>query len=139
MLAQSDFAKKLGGGGSLPDSVGKNGDRNAQPIRLTDLFSCIVSRMKLSALLVYFETSPAIKLLRSQHAPYVVDFLHRQFKAAERIVVPHSELLPALASYIEEARELDPEVLRDRPETYLTDWCIGERRWLIRRFGVESQ
>ena len=93
--------------------------------------------MKLSALFVYFETSPAIKLLRSQHAPYVVDFLHWQFKAAERIVVPHSELLPALASYIEEARELDPEVLRDRPETYLTDWCIGERRWLIRRFGVE--
>jgi hypothetical protein len=36
--------------------------------------------MRLGKLLVYFETSPALHLLRARNAPFVIDFLDRQFK-----------------------------------------------------------
>ena len=37
--------------------------------------------MHLTQLITYFETSPAVRLLRSQNAPFVVDFLHALFSA----------------------------------------------------------
>lgn len=89
--------------------------------------------MKLDRLITYFETSPSIKLFRSsQNAPFIVDFLHRTFKDASRITVPHSELLAALIDYRESIGELYPDVLRDNPDQYLTTWCSGEHRWLRR-------
>ena len=51
--------------------------------------------MQLEELLLYFETSPAIRLLRSPHAPLVADFLHQQFKRAGRVGVPHADLQAA--------------------------------------------
>ena len=88
--------------------------------------------MKLDQLIAYFDTSPAVKLLRSQHAPYVIAFLHQLFKDSGRITVPMSELQAALAEYQETIHETYPEVLRDRPEQYVSDWCSGETRWLHR-------
>lgn len=87
-----------------------------------------------SQLRVYFDSSPAIRLLQATHAPYLVAFLYQRFKRARVISIPHSELLPALASFREEVQESFPEALRDRPETYLTDWC--EKRWLRRVLEV---
>ena len=52
--------------------------------------------MHLADLLIYFETSPAVRLLRSTNAPFLLDFLERQFKKPGRISVPHSELQAAL-------------------------------------------
>lgn len=90
--------------------------------------------MQLDRLRTYFETSPSIKLFRAaQNAPFVIDFLHRQFKDAGRITIPHSELLGALLEYREATAETHGDVLRDKPEQYLTAWCSGEQRWL-RRF-----
>jgi len=83
-------------------------------------------------LLTYFNTSPAIALLRARNAPFVVAFLSRQFKRAGRITVPFSELLAGLAAYQEELQETDPELLCDRPETYLSNWCSSDTRWLHR-------
>jgi hypothetical protein len=88
--------------------------------------------MNLAKLLVYFETSPALKLLRSPNAPYLIDFLHRQFKRSAQLSVPQSELLAQLAAYQEELAEEHPEALRDRPEVYLRTWSAGETRWLRR-------
>lgn len=89
--------------------------------------------MRLGKLRVYFETSPALRLLRSPNAPFIIDWLDRQFKQAGRIAIPHSDLLAALADYQEELRETDPDQLTARPETYLTDWSGPDKLWL-RRF-----
>lgn len=88
----------------------------------------IVDLMNLGRLLVYFEGSPAIRLLRAQHAPYVISFLYQQFKQSDAITRPQSELLAALGSF----QENFSDVLRDKPETYLSGWCSGDKRWLHR-------
>jgi hypothetical protein len=88
--------------------------------------------MQLAELLAYFETSPAVQLLRSRNAPFVAHFLDEQFKQPGRITVPHPELLAALAAYREALRETHPDALRDRPEAYLAAWCSRETRWLRR-------
>jgi Protein of unknown function (DUF3375) len=90
------------------------------------------SAAHLARLRVYFETSPAISLLRSPNAPYVVDFLHQQFKRGGRITVGLSDLLAALANYQERLHETQPDRLRDKPEVYLAQWCANETRWLHR-------
>lgn len=92
--------------------------------------------MQLDKLRAYFKISPALSLLRSPHAPYLVDFLNRQFKQAGRISIPHSELLTALVVYIEEQQESNPAEFTQKPEQYLVDWCTGDARWLRR--GLEA-
>jgi len=47
--------------------------------------------------------------------------------------VPHSELLGHLIDFQEELHVTEPEVLTDKPETYLANWSSGDSRWL-RRF-----
>ena len=93
--------------------------------------------MNLGLLLTYFQTSPAITLLRAQHAPYVISFLHEQFKRSGSIVVPHSELLASCAAWLEDLQESHATAPRDKPEHYLTARCAGESRWLVRRFAVD--
>jgi hypothetical protein len=88
--------------------------------------------VNLSKLLVYFETSPALRLLRSPNAAFIVDFLDQQFKRAGRITVPFSDLCAALAAYQEAVQATDPDVLRDKPENYLSGWCSSDTRWLHR-------
>jgi hypothetical protein len=88
--------------------------------------------VSLGKLLVYFETSPALSLLRARSAPFVIDFLGRQFKQSGRIVVPHAELLASLVLYQEDLLESHPDCLMDKPEAYLSDWCSADRRWLQR-------
>jgi hypothetical protein len=89
--------------------------------------------MLLGQLTTYFNTSPAIALLRAEkNAPYIIAFLHRQFKRANRITASASELLAALTAYQEELHDTDPDVLGDKPENYLASWCSANRRWLHR-------
>ncbi len=89
--------------------------------------------MHLGKLLVYFETSPALRLLRAQNAPYIIDFLDRQFKQGGRIAIPHSDLHPALIAYQEELHETHPDKLPVRADTYLAEGCSPDALWL-RRF-----
>jgi hypothetical protein len=88
--------------------------------------------MHLAELRTFFDTSPAVSLLRSSNAPYIVDFLEQSFKRAGRISFPFSELHAALTAYTEEIHAVYPDVLRDRPEVYLTAWCSSDTRWLHR-------
>jgi hypothetical protein len=90
------------------------------------------SAAHLARLQVYFETSPAISLLRSTNAPYVVDFLHQQFKRGGRVMVGFADLAAALADYQERIHQTEPDRLRDKAETYLAQWCANETRWLHR-------
>lgn len=89
-------------------------------------------RMQREQLIAHFDTSPAIKLLRSPLAPFVVEFLHRQFKQPGRLSVPSSDLMAALTDYLDEVHETHPDVLRDRAEHYLPAWSSGDTRWLQR-------
>lgn len=88
--------------------------------------------MQLAQLISYFDTSPAMKLLRSSNAPFIVDFLHRQYKGRGQLAIPMSELLVALGEYREEVHDAYPDVLREKPEQYLSTWCTGDSRWLHR-------
>lgn len=81
---------------------------------------------------IYFDTSPAIRLLQATYAPHVVCFLHERFKQARTIDIPHSELLPALASYQERLHDAGCATLHDKPEEYLREWSSPEKRWLHR-------
>jgi len=82
--------------------------------------------------LPFFEASPAVRLLRSPNAPYIVAFLDEQFKRAGRITIPFSDLHAALIAYLEGLHETHADALRDKPDTYLADWCSSETRWLHR-------
>lgn len=88
--------------------------------------------MRLGKLLVYFETSPALHLLRARSAPFVIDFLDQQFKQCGRIAVPHSDLLAALIGYLEALDESHPNALTGKADAYLSDWCSRDTRWLQR-------
>jgi hypothetical protein len=88
--------------------------------------------MHLAKLLAYFQASPALRLLRSPNAPFIVDFLHQTFKKPGVITLPTSTLQAALAAYQEGIQEAFPDALRDRPELYLSAWCSSDTRWLQR-------
>jgi hypothetical protein len=88
--------------------------------------------MQLAQLITYFETSPAVRLLRSPNAPFIVDFLHQQFKDKARLTIAMSDLVVALGEYQEEMHVSYPDVLREKPEQYVSAWCSGESRWLHR-------
>lgn len=90
------------------------------------------SAVHLARLQVYFETSPAISLLRSTHAPYVIDFLYQQFKRGGNITLGFADLVAALAAYQERLHQAEPDRLRDKAEAYLSQWCANETRWLHR-------
>jgi len=93
--------------------------------------------MNLGRLLVYFESSPAIRLLRAQHAPYVIAFLFQQFKRYGAITRSQSELLAALDRFRADVQQGRPEALRDKSESYLTEWCSLERHWLHRFYDAD--
>ena len=81
---------------------------------------------------IYFETSPAVGLLRAEHAPFILCFLFERFKRAHVIDVAHSDLLPALATYQERLNDSGHSVLSAKPEDYLRIWSSPEKRWLRR-------
>lgn len=93
---------------------------------------------QLANLLMYFDTAPAIRLLQSKNAPFVIDFLKRQFKDSARIAIPHSELLAALVSYKEQVSESYPDRLIDSADHYLSHWCSAETQSLRRFLSVDS-
>lgn len=93
--------------------------------------------MNLATLLVYFDSSPAAKLLRAGNAAFVVSFLHGQFKATATISVPESELLAALATFQEDVQESWPERMTSPAATYLAEW--REQRWIKRSWQESSQ
>ena len=88
--------------------------------------------MKLEQLGAFFSASPSAKLMRSPHAAHIIFFLFRQFKESGNITWPHSRLLQQLNDFLKVTHDADPEILRDRPETYLTLWSSGDTRWLRR-------
>lgn len=106
--------------------------------------------MNLASLQQFFDSSPAIRLLRSPHAPWILEFLHRQFKGSGRIVWPHTELAAQLEATLHELHRVDELTGDNRlsakgagpPQltavAYLTQWASGEAR-LLKRFIDSAQ
>jgi hypothetical protein len=79
-----------------------------------------------------FRHSPSLRLIRSDHAPLILSFLHSQFKVSQRISFPEEEFLLHLENTLE---ELNSQHLGGYPkaaEVYLKEWCDPEHRFLRR-------
>ncbi len=92
--------------------------------------------MQRESLRTFFDASPTARLLRSDHAPLVIDFLNRTFKTGETISVGQLELRSLLANYQEELHETEPTVMVGPAEQYLTKW--SEAGWLQRFLEASS-
>ncbi len=86
--------------------------------------------MRRESLRAFFEASPTARLLRSDLAPLVIDFLNRTFKSGEAISVGQAELRARLSLYQDELHETEPNLLTGPPERYLTQWA--DAGWLQR-------
>ena len=92
--------------------------------------SQFVSSMRREGLRAFFEASPTARLLRSDLAPLVIDFLNRTFKSGEVISLGQADLRLRLSMYQEELHETEPNLLVGPPERYLTQW--SDAGWLQR-------
>jgi hypothetical protein len=93
--------------------------------------------VKLERLISFFASNPSAKLLRAQHAPYIINFFYKHFKEDGNLSTLHSDLQQQLSANLETLHETEPEVLRDRAEVYLNAWSTGESRWLRRYFDAQ--
>ncbi len=92
--------------------------------------------MRREEMRAFFDASPTAKLLRSDNAPWVVDFLQRVFKSPEAISLGLNELRIRLVTYQDEVHELEPDVLKGPAERYITQWI--EAGWLKRFVHASS-
>lgn len=83
--------------------------------------------------------SSAVKLLRARHAPLILGFLFREFKAKQRLTIPNAELVAKLADYLEGLGFTDTEEFTDeqqypnhttRASKLIDDWCNEQNRYL---------
>lgn len=86
--------------------------------------------MKRETLRAFFESSSTVRLLRSDFAPYIIDFLNRTFKSNEVISLGMADLRTKLSLYQEDLHEQQSDILIGPPERYLTQWV--EAGWLQR-------
>ena len=84
--------------------------------------------MKLEHLITFFSNNPSARLLRAQHAPYIIDFLNQHFKKDGNLTSLHSVLQQQLNLYLDDLHETEPETLREQADSYLNTWSTGEGR-----------
>ena len=98
--------------------------------------SRFVSSLRRDSVRTFFEASPAARLLRSDNAPLVLDFLHRVFKSGELISIGQTDLRIRLSNYQEEIHATEPSLIPGPPERYLTHWV--DSGWLQRFLEAAS-
>jgi len=98
--------------------------------------STFVSSMRRDRFRTFFEASPTARLLRSDNAPLILDFLYRVFKSGELISIGQTDLRTRLSGYQEEIHETEPALLPGPPERYLTQW--SDAGWLQRFLEAAS-
>lgn len=111
--------------------------------------------MSLAAFQQFFNTSPAIRLLRSPNAAWILDFLQQQFKRSGSITQIHSTLTTQLQVRLMElgsglvddqndiaAADHADSIVQSRAqrkaEAFLATWCARDCGWL-KRFIDEQQ
>jgi hypothetical protein len=81
--------------------------------------------------------NPAVRLLRSPNAAFVLTFLHRAFKEHHAIAVPESHLRARLDNFLDEARSDRPGTMPQTSADYLAAWC-GPEHLLLRKLFRED-
>ena len=81
---------------------------------------------------------PAWRLLRSDHAPLVVSFLHRAFIERNQRLLAESDLAESLEDQLYGLRQrIGEDAFPKSAIEYLGDWAHPDRAWL-RKFYVDS-
>lgn len=108
--------------------------------------------MNPASLQQFFDKSPAVRLLRSPHAPWILAFLHQQFKCSGQITWPHTALAAQLDLTLHDLQLDQANSPEGRTSTngagsprltgsaYLAQWAGGEVR-LLKRFidGTQTE
>src|SRR6266851_570240 len=81
--------------------------------------------------------APSIRLLKADNAALIIGFLYHQFKRAQRVSVPLSELVEQLEGYLEHLNELTPKRYTNSAQKYLTEWAGDDHRFV--RISVYGQ
>ena len=89
---------------------------------------------------VFLQQSPAVKLLRSNHAAMVIGFLYKMFRGSAQPTIPLEELTHKLSDYLatigfmDEAEAQMPNYLAqdhfDRAAIYIKRWAEDENRYI---------
>ncbi|MGD1863050.1 MAG: DUF3375 domain-containing protein [Phormidesmis sp.] len=83
------------------------------------------------------ETSPTLRLLRSQNIAFTASFLYRQFKLAQRVSIPQLAMEEVLGDYTEFLQGSYPELRLKAAKDYLNDWCNAG--WLRKTFEKSDE
>ncbi len=94
--------------------------------------------MKVEQLRSFFGHSPALKLLRGGNAPFILAFLHEQFRVQHQTAIHHDRLRAELIGFQSWLEDRYPDSLKRPADEYLTEWCQEESRILRRRFESDS-
>ena len=85
------------------------------------------------------QSAVAWRLLCASHAPFIIDFLHREFIASDRRSLPYQEVVSLLDDYLHGLR-LAPsaESLPRTAKEYIDQWSSGEAAFLSLRYNKSS-
>ncbi|QEG02780.1 hypothetical protein Mal15_69010 [Stieleria maiorica] len=95
--------------------------------------------MNLDAILTFLESSPTIRLLKADLAPFVVFFLRRAFKSDSddsAISFSHDELASRLQVFQDELRDEERPEMLGSADRYLREW--SDAGWLRRFLPADS-
>ena len=81
---------------------------------------------------------PAWRLLRSDHAPLIVSFLHRVFIVPNMRVIAQTALSEALEDELFILRERNGSVFTKSATEYLNDWAADDKGWLRKFYPNRS-
>ena len=92
--------------------------------------------MQLEKVLTLFDSSPVIRLLKAETAPFVIHFLQSSFKKENTVELEHEELKLKLLIYVEDVQQTWPTSLTGSVDRYLAEWC--DKGWLSRHLQSAS-
>ena len=95
------------------------------------------SRMDEERLAWDIQHAPSIRLLKADNAALIIGFLYHQFKHAQRVSVPLSELVEQLEGYLEHLNEQTPKRYANAAQKYITEWADDAHRFV--RISVYGQ
>lgn len=92
--------------------------------------------MRREEMRTFFNASPTARLLRSDNAPWIIEFLQGVFKTGEAITIGQTDLRSRLAAYQDEVHETEVEYMRGPADRYVSQWV--EAGWLKRFVDASS-
>lgn len=82
--------------------------------------------------------SPSIQLLRSKNAPLVISFLYQNFREEHIPSIGYTMLREALAQYLGDIREQNPDSYPLSEDAYLRQWADSDHKWIRIRSSADG-